>query len=82
MDDQIRIAANRRGEMGIAPQVEAEVPEIFRRVDGLALRAQDHLIDELFVLGVAYAGEDGVELGGLELRAARQRNLESAQKLP
>ncbi|MGT2485776.1 hypothetical protein ACU4GA_06680 [Methylobacterium oryzae CBMB20] len=33
--DQVGVAPDRRGEMRVAAQVEAEMPEILRRVDGL-----------------------------------------------
>ena len=47
MPEQVGVAADGRGEVGIAQKVQAEVPEVRRVVHGLSLRAQDHLIDEL-----------------------------------
>src|SRR5262249_60166914 len=47
VDDEVGIAADGRGEMRVAAQVQAEMPVILRGVFGLRLRAQHHLIDEL-----------------------------------
>ena len=47
MDDQIRIAPNGRGEVGISAQVEAEMSVIFDGVFGLRLGAEHHFVDEL-----------------------------------
>ena len=46
MDDEIGVAADRRGEMRIAPQVEAEMAVILVGVFGLRLRAQHDFIDQ------------------------------------
>ncbi len=51
MHDQVGIAADRRGEMGVAAQVQAEMAVILRRVFGLRLRAQHDFVDQR--LGVA-----------------------------
>ena len=50
MDDQIGIAADRRGEMRIAAQVEAEMAVVLRRIFGLRLRAQHDFVDDVLVL--------------------------------
>src|SRR5436853_340527 len=47
VDDEVGIAADRRGEMRIAAQIQAEMPVIFRRIFGLRLRAQHNLVDKL-----------------------------------
>ena len=47
MHQQVGIAADRRGEMRIALQVEAEVADVLGRVHGLRLRPQHHLVDEI-----------------------------------
>ncbi len=49
MDDEVGIAADRRGEMGVAAQVEAEMAVVLRRVFRLRLGAQHHLVDEVLV---------------------------------
>ena len=45
MDDQVGIAADRRGEMGVAGQGEAEMADILRIVLRLGLTAEDHLVN-------------------------------------
>ena len=46
MDDEIGVAADRRGEMRVAAQIEAEMAVILVGVFGLRLRAQHHLVDQ------------------------------------
>ena len=62
VDDQIGVAADRRGEMRIAAQVQAEMPEIARPVLGLRLGAQHDLVQKLLVLGADGLGQDAVKL--------------------
>ena len=45
MDDQIGIAADRRGEVGIAGRCQTEVADVFRLIDRLFHRAQEHAVD-------------------------------------
>ncbi len=45
MDDEIGVAADGRGEMRIAAQVETEMAVVLMAVFGLRLGAQDHLVD-------------------------------------
>ena len=59
MHDQVGIAADRRGEVGVARQRQAEMAEIVGAVDRLALAAQHGLVDQ-----------PGHRLAG-DLRAAR-----------
>ena len=47
VDDEVGVAADRRGEMGIAVEVEAEVAVVLGRVLRLRLRAENHLRDLL-----------------------------------
>ena len=54
---QVGVAADRRGEMRVAAQVQAEVAEVVGGVDGLRLRAQHDLVDEI---------GDGQRLGALQ----------------
>ena len=58
MHDQVGIAADRRGEMRVAAQVQAEMAVILRRVFGLRLRAQHHLVDQLLGVAALHLGED------------------------
>ena len=46
---QVRIAADRRGEVGVARQRQPEVPQVLAAVIGLALAAQDQVVDHLVV---------------------------------
>ena len=46
MDEQIGIAPDRRGEMGVAPKPQPEMADIGRAVGGLRLAAQHELVDE------------------------------------
>jgi len=61
--DQIGVAADGRGEMRVAAQIEPEMAVVLGRVLGLRLTAQHHLVDELLVLGAAHARQDAVEIG-------------------
>ncbi|MNE10564.1 hypothetical protein D3C80_1032810 [compost metagenome] len=54
VNDQVGIAPDRRGEVGVAVQVQTEVTDVVRRIDGLHLGAQDHLVDHLGVRRVAH----------------------------
>jgi hypothetical protein len=64
VDHEIRIAPDRRGEVRVAHQVEAEVAEIVRRIVGLHLGAQDHLVDDVGMGAVAGHVEQPVEALG------------------
>src|SRR5579862_2850132 len=48
MDDQVRIAANRRCEMGVAGSRQAEMSERLRRVASLLHGAQQYCVDQPF----------------------------------
>ena len=65
MHDQIGIAADRRGEMGVATQIEAEMAQIIRAVFGLRLRTQDDFVNQFGKFPVLGPLEDAVELAGL-----------------
>src|SRR5262249_29108574 len=80
MDDEVGVAADRRGEMGVAAQVESEMPVILGRIFGLCLRAQHHLVDELLDVAAFHAGEDAVELLGSQRAALRKRNIDALQE--
>ena len=69
MHDQIGVAADRRSEMGIAAQIEAEVAEIFRRIFRLRLAAQHDFVDQPFDIAAFDAGEDAIE--GIRVAARR-----------
>ena len=48
MHDEIGIAPDRRGEMGVAAEIEAEMAKILRRIFRLGLAAQHHFVDQPF----------------------------------
>ena len=62
MHDEVGIAADRRGEMRVAAQVESEVAVVLGRVFGLRLRAQHDLVDQLLVLAALHPRQDAVEM--------------------
>ncbi len=65
MDDQVGIAPDRRGEVGVAVQVQTEVADVLRGVEGLHLGAQDDFVDDLGVRGVAGFFQQLVEALGV-----------------
>src|SRR5690606_38815063 len=67
MDDEVGVAADRRGEVRVAAQVEAKMPEILRRIDRLALGAQHHLVDQRLMLAAGNLRKDPVEGGWPQL---------------
>jgi len=67
MHDQVSVAADRRGEMRVAAQVQSEVAVVLRRILGLRLRAQHHLVDELLVVLVFDLGGGTFDVSILEL---------------
>jgi len=46
MHNQVSVAPDWRGEVGIAAQSQAEMTDIVRAIDGLRLAAKDQLVDE------------------------------------
>src|SRR5262245_5801862 len=62
---EIGIAADRRGEVRVAPQVQTEMTEIAGAVLGLSLAAQHHLAHKLGSRARPRLGEDAVEMSGL-----------------
>ena len=46
MHDEIRITADRRGEMRVVLEREAEVPDVLRLIHRLHHRAHDQRLDE------------------------------------
>ena len=49
VDDQVGVAADRRGEVGVAVQVQPEVADVVGGIDRLHLGAQHDLVDDLGV---------------------------------
>ena len=80
MDDEIGVAPDRRSEMRVAAQVEAEVAVVLVAVLGLGLGAQHDLMEEGPVLGFLHPAQDVVEVGRAEIAALRQRQLDRLQE--
>src|SRR5713226_4521613 len=59
---EIGVAADRRGEMRIAPQRQTEMADILRAVRSLRLAAQDELVDQGGVGGTCGAAQNLVEM--------------------
>ena len=64
VDDEVGVTADGRGEMGVAAEVEAEMPVVLGGIFGLRLRAQHHLVDELLHVAALHPRENAVELLG------------------
>ena len=82
MHDEVGIAADRRGEVRVAAQVEAEMAEILRRIFRLRLAAQHDFVDQPFDVAALYARQDAIERIRPQRAALGQRNVERRQKLP
>ena len=67
MDDEIGIAADRRGEMRIFAQIEPEVTVILADIFSLSLRTQNHLIDDILVFGAFHPRQNAIELTATEM---------------
>ncbi len=80
MHDQIGVAADRRGEMRVAAQVEAEVAVVLGGIFGLRLAAQHDFVDELLVVAALHLLEDAVEGFRLEHAAFGERNVERGEE--
>ncbi len=65
MDDQVGIAPDGRGEVGVAVQMQTEVADVLGAVDGLHLGAQDDFVDDLGVRSVAGLFQQLVEALGV-----------------
>ena len=81
MHEQVGVAADRRGEVRVAAQVQAEVADVVGGVVGLALAAQHHLVDEVGDGQRLGAREDAVEVPGLQRRRLRQLHAERLEEL-
>ena len=81
MHDEIGVAADRRGEMRVTAQVEAEMPIVFMGIFRLRLRAQDDFIDDVLVLQPFNARQNDVEMLGLEHLALGELDPDRGEKL-
>ena len=76
MHDEIGIAADRRGEMRVAAQIEAEMAVVLGGIFGLRLGAQHDLVDQLLDVAALHARQDVVELLGAQRAGLGQRDVE------
>ena len=82
VDDEVRVAADRRGEVRVVLEREPEVTDVARLVDGLRHRADDRRRDEQRVRLVAELREQVAQVLGRDLLGRRQPQAELAQELP
>ena len=80
MHDQIGVAPDRRGEMRVAPQVQAEMAVILGGVFGLGLRAQHHFVHQRFGIVPLDLRQHVIEQRGAQRAAFRERQIEGFQK--
>ncbi len=81
MHDQVGIAADGRGEVGVFGQVQAEVSDIGRIVDCLCLASQHHVIHHRFMRFALGLVQDAVEGAGLDHLALGEADVEGAQEV-
>ena len=81
MDDQIGVAADRRGEVGVFREVEPEVTDIVGGIDRLHLGAQDHLVDDVGVRTLAGFLQQLVEPVGARRLALRPGDVQRLQEI-
>src|SRR5512139_590112 len=81
MDDQIRVAADRRREVRVAAQIQSEMPVVFSGVFSLGLRAQDYFIDELFRVATFHASKNPIECFRFEHTTFGERYVQRGKEL-
>ena len=79
MDQQIRIATDRRGEVRVRAQRQPEVTGVARAVEGLGLAAQDRLHDHRLLALVGDVLEHTVEQPRGDHLTKRQLPVEALQ---
>ena len=79
--DQVGVAADGRGEVGVPGQVQPEVADVLGGVDRLHLGPQDHLVDDLGVGRVAGLLQQLVEAVGARRLALRPRDAQRLQEV-
>jgi hypothetical protein len=78
--DQVGVAADRRGEVGVLGQVQAVVADVLGRVDRLHLGAQHHLVDDVGVRAAAGLVQQAVEALGARRLALGPGQAEGVEK--
>ena len=79
MDEQVGVAADRRGEVGVGRQRQPEMAEPLGPVARLHLRAEQLLHDLLAALGLAEPLDDPVERARLDHLPERELDAEGVQ---
>ena len=81
VDDEVGVAPDRRGEVGVAVEVQAEVSDVVRRIDRLHLGPQHDLVDDLGVRRLAGLVEQAVEAIGARRLALAPRDDERGEEV-
>src|SRR5690606_17677301 len=81
MDDQVRVAPDRRGEMRVTAEIETEVANILGAVLGLRLGAQYDLVDEIRSRQRFRLSQNAIEVCRPQL-SWRQSQIQRLQELP
>ena len=81
MDDEIGIAADRRGEVGVTIEVETEMPVVGGGIFGLCLAAQHHLADLVDLAFRLSPRKRAVEIGELDRILPAERHVERGQEV-
>ena len=79
--DQIGVAADGRGEVRVAAQVQAEMAVVLGAIFGLRLAAQHHFVDELLGVEPLGALEHAVEGFGAQRAGLGEGDVEGLQEL-
>src|SRR5262245_4378143 len=74
--DQIGVASDRRREVRIATEVQAEMTIVIGRIFGLRLRARDDFVDEWLGVATLHARQNTIESFGLERAAFAEGDVE------
>ena len=80
--DEVGVAPDRRGEVGVALQVEAEVADVVGGVHRLRLRAQHHLVDEIGHGQRLGPLQHAIEVAGAQLCRPGQLQVEAVEEVP
>ena len=81
MHDEVGVAADRRSEMRVAAQVEAEMAVVFMGIFGLRLRAQHDFVDQRLCRLTLDASEHAIEMFRAHALALDELDAEGREKL-
>ena len=82
MNDEVRVAADRRGEMGVILQAQAVMAGMFGRIFGQPQGPEDLDVDEFFDRR-AFGGPDrGLKIAGGDPAGRGKQDVEEGQRLP